>query len=161
MPKKSKWFSPGNHLLSLPENGSLKLLWNWTYVCSMFCLSLMVCIIAVHSNTHMCGLFLAFEIVTLILSVSLIVKRSNKLGMAGFLILMTAKNAFFICCSAWYLFYIYIDLTQSIFTLTYFFLRYYFDPDFDFVKMVKKMIKKSFKLIIGKETSDFIRYNEK
>lgn len=146
MPKKSQWILPGNYLLSHRENGSLKLPRNWTYVCSISCLSFIVCIVALYSDTHIWGLFLAIEFATLALSVSIIVKRllfqdRDRLCVMVFFIIMALKCALFIHCSGWYLFYIYIVLTQSLFTLAYFFLRYHFDPDFNFVDTVKKAMR--------------------
>lgn len=160
VPKK-RWLLPGNYLLSLRENGSLLLPWNWTYVISIIFLSIIVCIVAKRSDTHALGLFLTFELLTIVLSISIIVKRSlfqdwGRLCVVVFLIIITLKSVLFAHYSIWYLFYIYIGLTQSVFTLTYFFLRYDFDPDFDFVEIVKKTIKGLFMLIIGKDTSDFI-----
>ncbi len=164
VPKK-RWLLPGIYLLSLRENGRLKLPWNWTYISSISCLSLIVCIVAICSDTPVWGMFLTFELLTLVLSVCIIVKRSlfedwGRLCVVVFLITTTLKSVLYVHYSAWYLFYIYMCLTQSVFTITYFFLRYDFDPDFDFVEKVKniskKMISVILMLIIGKETSDFI-----
>lgn len=163
VPKK-RWLLPGNYLLSLRENGSLLLPWNWTYVASITFLSIIVCIVAKRSDTPVLGLFLASELITIVLSISIIVKRSlfqdwGRLCVVVFLIIITLKSVLFVHYSVWYLFYIYIGLTQFVFTLTYFFLRYDFNPDFDFVEIVKKTIKGLFRLIIGKDTSDFICSN--
>ena len=160
--EKKGYFSR-NFLPSSLEGGFLSLPWNLTYVFSMILLSFIVWIVAIHSGTHVFGLFLIFELLTIALSI-FIVKQSSfqawgKPCVVVFFIIITLKSVLFVHCSVWGLFYIYVGLTQILFTLTYFFLRYYFDPNFDFVEIVKKTIKGLFKLIVGKDTYDFIRSN--
>lgn len=149
--------------LSSPENGKLKLPWNWTYIVSMTFLSLniLICTWREQPDKRLWGCFAVLELLTLSLSANiatpvLLFKKRNKLCLAVFFFAAILKSTTYILCADRYLFYLYIGLTQSLFTTTYFFLRYYFDPNFDFVEVIKKVVVGCFRLIIGKETFDYI-----
>lgn len=56
-----------------------------------------------------------------------------------------------------YPFYFYICITQFVFAGTYLFLRYYFDPDFNFMDLCKKAAVGLYILVIGRDTWSYIK----
>lgn len=82
-----------------------------------------------------------------------LIRDFNIVWLLTVLCIMVGKSLAFAFFTNNYLFYIYIALTQTIFIISYFFLRYYFDPGFDFFELFTKGI---FRLIVGNKTYDYI-----
>lgn len=139
------------------ENGRIYKIWNWTYIVSVFFLSLSICSICfTNSNQYPLVLILLFELITLLLLICYI----SQMDMIPIILLFIALKAIFsILCFEWSLFYAYICVTQSLFTIVYHFLRYFFDPKFDFTKLLWGVLIKLFIWVIGKKTSDYIDVN--
>ncbi len=150
-------------VLSDPLNGNWRLPWNWRYIASMICLSVINVLYAWNERLGIgfaiCTL--ALEVWTIMFSINIanlvfFFKEQNKRCFVAFYVPVVFKSVIYSLISSKYLFYLYIGLTQALFATIYFFLRYYFDPDFDFVNEVKKMIVGFIRLIIGRETFDYI-----
>lgn len=125
------------------------------YFCSMIPLFI-ICVTICHFKLFLSCVFMAFEALIVVLSYFVAVprcylsKNNQKTWILWlFPVLIAVKPMIFVFWSEYYLFYIYISLTQAMFTVVYFFMRYNFDPKFDFVETIVK-------LIMGKKTFDHI-----
>lgn len=143
-----------NNLFPLREEGNLFDIWNCLYLLSMLLLS------------FMCFKFLfsfygfILELIFLIIIIKICLASQKKIIFyfvlaINFCIMKIIGSLVFISV---YPFYIYICFHQIFFTAIYFFLRYLFDPDFNFVIILKTALTKLIIWIIGKETWEYINF---
>lgn len=139
----------------LREKGYMTDPWNWTYLMSIILTSSILIF-----NQYII-LRIIYGIIEIALAIKTCLAEHKKivlytLCMMTLLIikiiggLLTFDKA--ICYG-----YIFICFNQFLFAATYFALRYYFDPDFDFIKVCKAYLIKLVILYVGLETWNYLQ----
>ncbi len=139
----------------IKEKGKIYDLWNATYIGSMVLLAGISCFL----NARI----LLLELLIIICSILICVgSRKGIKAYTGILYVLGLIGTLYSTYN-YKLFPLnsYIFMTQCVFTAIYIFLRFFFNPDFDFTVCCKKLVVQVFILLIGKETYLFLRDSSK
>lgn len=138
---------------ALKENGKVTDLWNSAYIAAIAFLAIGNLII--NNNVTV----LIIELVTLAFSIAICVSAFNKdkYILIIFIIFNVLTTIFFMNNKL----IAYINYTQLFFTIIYFVLRFLFDPNYNFIVLIKRIVVGIYILIIGKDAYDYINHDDK
>lgn len=141
----------------LKKSGKIWDLWNWTYIVSMVLLSgtFMFFDISIY--------FWIFEIEIILISLALCCVDKVKIILLATLsfILIVTKSILLILFSEGYVFGVIIGVSQLMFMGIYLFLRFGFDPNFDFINFCKSILDKFVMVLIGRQTWELLNSKKK
>ncbi|MCI9127565.1 MAG: hypothetical protein HFG28_10270 [Eubacterium sp.] len=146
------------------SKGKITDLWNLTYILSIFVFSVLVILDVFSSGNRMDIVsVIFFEIISVITSVIMCIVPDNKERQnicLLFCIIVFILKILFCCISlGGVLYYLFIYFNQMFFNIIYWFIRYHFKDDFNFVKECRKLLNKVFVLIISEETWNYLHRN--
>ena len=137
------------------SEGKIYDIWNWTYIASILIFSVLIITDCYNFSNNKFLSILFLELLFIISSVCVCIfpdtKRKQKLFLIFLISVLLLK--LFLCCANFgiAIYYILIYCNQAIVSLIYWFLRYHFQDDFNFLRECKKIILKLFILIIGED----------
>lgn len=146
----------GNASDCLKEKGKITDLWNTTYIMAIIFLAIGNLIICKNIT------ILIIELITLTFSIVICISSFNKdkFILISFVIFNVVTSIFLSNNKL----VIYINYTQLFFTITYFVLRFLFDPNYNFIVflniIVKRVVKAIYILIVGKDTYNYINSDD-
>lgn len=130
---------------SLKEKGKLIDLWNITYFISLLCLTAIILILEFSPYYIIAELlFLALSLISCLVSHNQIRNYS-----VVSIILIICKSSIAFCLLEKNIIYLSICAFQIFFSATYLFLRYYFNPNYNFFIAL-------FRMIVGKQTFKYL-----
>lgn len=141
----------------LKEKGKITDLWNVAYIMGIIFLAIGNFIICENITV------LIIELITLTFSIVICINSfsKDKNILILFILFTVVTSNFWIFNKL----VVYINYTQLFFTIVYFVFRFLFDPNFNFVVLIKRIFKRIMKvifiLIIGKDTYSYINSDDK
>lgn len=152
----------------LKQKGRLSDLWNVSFIISVLCISIYIIVLQTRISVNIIILLeLLFILLNLVLC-SLIEKRVLFLWGGIMTILIVKVMVYNMLCPGQKEVYFILSGIQTLYVNTYFYLRYLFDPNFDFNKVLIKfkailgnLRHKIIGLVLGKKTRDFIQKIQK
>ncbi len=148
--ERYKMFEDNKKILPLREKGKISDPWNFSYVFSVLLLSIICLIVDFTMNN------LLLELFFITLSIVLCIVANKKIICILGIMLATALFRFQYYLNEENIFIVYICITQVLFTLIYFTLRYLFDPSFNLVQICKEKLIIIYIIFIGEDTWNYL-----
>jgi len=130
---------------SLKEKGKLKDIWNITYFISLLCLTIIILML----NFSLC--YIITELLVLVLCLISCLASYKQIRNCSIIsiLLIICKASISFCFSEKNIIYFSICACQIFFSVTYIFLRYYYNPDYNFFIAF-------FRMVVGKQTFKYL-----
>ena len=147
----------------LKQKGRVSDLWNVSFILSVLCISIYVIMVQIYTSVN---IIILLELLFILLSVVLcgVIEKRTLFLWEGIMIILISKIIIYnILCTGQKEAYFILSGTQILYVNTYFYLRYFFDPSFDFNKVfinfkviLNNLKRKIIGLVLGKKTVNFI-----
>lgn len=150
----------GNASTLICSKGKISDMWNWTYIVAILIFSFLIIIDCYHFRTDniLSILFLEFLFIASTVCICIFPDTKKKQNIALIFLISVLLLKLFLCCInfGFVIYYILIYCNQAIMSLIYWFLRYHFQDDFNFLRECKKYLLRLFILIIGKDAWKYL-----